>query len=148
MSRFVGLRSPHFAVQTLGYCFNGSGTSLRGHQATPDSPFPAYDMTKWMKMYCIPPSLGIFDSHAGESPAPGDHSTDACQPTIYGHLVSGCSLPRIQSEWAFGGSSATRLELFAGVTRHTRQQVVHVWTGLMCIFGGDAVCSEPSTGSP
>lgn len=36
----VGLRSPHFAAQTLGYCFfDGCGTLLRGHRATLDSPF-------------------------------------------------------------------------------------------------------------
>lgn len=130
----VGLRSPHFAGQTLRYWFLVAVErcfAVIGQRLTPL--FGArHDRVDKEVLDINQQASGSSKAMLEKSPVLGDHSTDACQPTICWHLVSGCSLPRIRSEWAFGSRSATRLEQYVGATKYTRQHVGHVWTELMC----------------
>lgn len=89
-------------------------------------------MTEWTKGYCISASLGFLDSHAGEKPSP-ERPLNRRLPAhnVWAPRI-GLSLPRIRSEWAFEGTSATILDQYGGVTKCSRQQVVRVWAELMC----------------
>lgn len=108
----VGLRSPHFAAQTLGYWFLMAVErcfAVIGQRLTPL--FGArHDRVEEEVLDINQQASGSSTAMLEKSPA------TLASPQYMGTSYRACGLPRIRSEWAFEARSATRLEQYVGAT--------------------------------